>query len=407
MTPAGRPSRRLPASIWLLGLTSLFMDLSTEMVHGLLPLFLVGTLGASVTMVGAIDGLAEATAAVAKVFSGALSDALGRRKWLAVAGYALSALSKPLFPLAGGPGPVLAARLGDRLGKGIRVAPRDALVADQVDGDRRGAAFGLRQALDTLGALAGPLAAVGLMVVFAGDFRAVFWVACLPALASVAILLFVPETATPRHGRGFPLRRAELKRLGLPFWLVVAVLLVLLLPRFDESFMLLRAGDLGLAAPQVPLVMAAMNLVAALLSWPAGRWSDRLGRRRPIIAGFALLVLAHLALAGATGPAWVFAGAILWGLHLGITQGVLAALIADLAPADRRGTAYGVFQLAAGVAILVGSVAGGLLWDRVGPAATFAAGAATGVVGLVAFLLILRMLPAAPPSDAAAPPPTR
>ncbi len=390
-SPAARGG--LPATVWLLGVTSLFMDVSSEIVHSLLPLFLVSGLGASVLAVGLIDGLAEATASFAKIFSGALSDWLGRRKWLAVAGYALSALTKPLFPLAAGATEVFWARVLDRLGKGIRGAPRDALIADSVEPARRGAAYGLRQGLDTLGALAGPLAAVGLMALFAGDFRAVFWVACLPAVAAVLVLAIgvrePPAAARPDGRPRFAAHAlAELASLGAGFWGLIAALLLLLLPRFSEAFLLLRAADLGLGLAFVPLVLAAMNLVAAALSVPAGRRSDRVGRRGLVVAGFALLIAAHLVLWLAAAPAAVFLGAALWGAHLGVTQGVLSALIADLAPPALRGTAFGVFHMVSGVAVLAGSLGAGALWDAVGPAAVFAAAAAVGAVGLVAFVAL-------------------
>ena len=383
--------RGLPATVWLLGVTSLFMDVSSEIVHSLLPLFLVSGLGVSVLAVGLIDGLAEATASFAKIFSGALSDRLGRRKWLAVAGYALSALTKPLFPLAGGATEVFWARVFDRLGKGIRGAPRDALIADAVDHGQRGAAYGLRQGLDTVGALAGPLVAVGLMALFAGDFRAVFWFACVPAVAAVLVLALgvkEPPPARPAERPRFALRPVELARLGAGFWGLIAVLLLLLVPRFSEAFLLLRAADLGLGLAFVPLVLVAMNLVAAVLSLPAGRRSDRVGRRGPVVAGFALLIAAHLVLWLAAAPAAVFLGAALWGAHLGVTQGVLSALIADLAPPALRGTAFGVFHMVSGVAVLAGSLGAGALWDAVGPSAVFAAAAAVGAVGLVAFLAL-------------------
>ena len=393
-------SSGLPATVWLLGFTSLFMDASSELIHSLLPLFLVSGLGASVLMVGVIDGLAEATAAVAKIMSGALSDWFGRRKWLAVAGYGLSALTKPLFPLAGGTAEVFVARFFDRLGKGIRSAPRDALVADAVPAGLRGAAYGLRQGLDTVGALIGPLAAVGLMVLFSDDFRAVFWVACVPAALAVLVLAIgvrEPRAVRPARRPRFPLHRTELARLGGGFWLLIAVLFLLLLPRFSEAFMLLRAEDAGLGLAWVPLVLAAMNLVAAALSLPVGRLSDRIGRRGLAAAGFAVLVLAHLVLMLASVPALVFLGAGLWGLHLGVTQGVLAALIADLAPVELRGTAFGVFHLASGLAILVGSVGAGWLWAGFGAGTAFGVAAATGTAGLIGFLL----LPASRPDGTA------
>ena len=387
---AGGGFRALPRTVWVLGFTSLFMDASSELVHSLLPLFLVAGLGASVATVGLIDGIAEATASITKIFSGALSDWLGHRKWLAVFGYGLSAVTKPLFPLAGGAAAVLVARFFDRLGKGIRGAPRDALVADVTPPPVRGAAYGLRQGLDTVGAVIGPLLAAALMGLFVDDFRLVFWVACLPAVIAVAILAAGVEEpkVAPAERRPFPLRAGELARLGRRFWVFVGVVTVLLLPRFSEAFMLLRGQALGLAAAHVPLIMALMNLVAAALSAPAGRLSDSVGRRGLVLIGFAALVLAQGALAAATTPLLVFLGAALWGVHLGVTQGVLSALVADLAPADLRGTAFGVFHLMSGLAILIGSSAAGWLWDAAGAGAMFAVAAAVSLLGVLAFLAL-------------------
>ena len=384
--------RALPRTVWLLGIVSLFMDASSELVHSLLPLFLVTGLGASAMMLGLIEGAAEAAASFTKIASGAVSDWLRHRKWLAVFGYALSALTKPLFPLAAGVEAVFAARLLDRLGKGIRGAPRDALVADVTPPDQRGAAYGLRQGLDTVGALIGPLLAAGLMGVLAGDIRTVFWVACVPALLAVLVLAMgVTEPPLKRNGPvPFPLRRAELARLGRDFWLFVGAIMMLLLPRFSEAFLLLRGQDLGLTVAEVPLVLAVMNLVAALISAPAGRLSDRIGRRGLILGGFSVLLLCHVTLSVATTPAVVFLGAALWGLHLGVTQGVLSAFVADMAPADLRGTAFGVFHLMSGIAILIGSLTAGWLWDAAGAAAMFMTAAIVSIVGLVLLLAMSR-----------------
>ena len=381
---------RLPRTIWMLGFTSLFMDVSSEMAHSLMPLFLTVGLGASVFAVGLIDGLAEATASLAKIFSGALSDWFGKRKALALIGYGLSALTKPLFPLAEGVAGVFVARFFDRLGKGIRGAPRDALVADAVPAELRGAAYGLRQGLDTVGALMGPLLAAGLLVLFAGAFRPVLWLAVLPAFAAVAVLALGVREPARVHAPGltFPLAPTALARLGGGYWRLMALLLLLLLPRFSEAFLLLRGADVGLPLAYVPLVLAFMNLVAAALSSPIGRRSDRTGRHGLVAAGFAALVLAHAVLWAAGGPLLVFAGAALWGLHLALTQGVLSALVADLVPADLRGTAFGVFHLVSGLAILVGSAAAGWLWDGFGAGSTFAVAGAVGAVGVVAFLAL-------------------
>lgn len=387
--------KRLPAGIWALGLVSLMMDVSSEMVHGLLPVFLVAGLGASPLVVGLIEGIGEATAMAVKLVSGALSDRSGKRKPLAVLGYAMGALSKPLFALAPGAGLVLFARFGDRLGKGIRGAPRDALVADLAPPGMAGAAFGLRQSLDNVGAFLGPGLAILLMWALSGDFRAVFWLAAIPGFAAVAILvLAVREPPRPAALPPPPrLDRAAIAALPAAFWAVVAAGAVLMLARFSEAFVILRATDLGLALALAPAVLVAMNAVAAAATYPIGILSDRIGRRGLLAAGFAVLILAQLVLAAAPGPAAVFAAALLWGLHMALTQGLLAALVADTAPASLRGTAFGLFSLAGGAALLAASLIAGLAWQMAGPSATFLAGALFAALGLAAFLRVVRPRP--------------
>jgi MFS family permease len=381
---------RLPAAVWVLGFVSLLMDVSSEMIHSLLPLFLVGTLGVSVLAVGLIEGLAEATALISKVFSGALSDYLGRRKGLAVLGYAMGAFTKPVFALAGGVGAVVAARFIDRVGKGIRGAPRDALLADVAPPGARGAAFGLRQSLDTVGAFVGPLLATALMLLWANDFRAVFWVAVIPGVLAVLLLLFGIREAPRAAGlrRTNPIRREALARLGAGYWRVVVIGAVFTLARFSEAFLVLRAQQLGVAAAWVPLVMVAMNLVYAATAYPFGRLSDRVDHRRLLAAGLVVLVAADLVLASAADWRLLLAGVALWGVHMGITQGLLAAMVADTAPADLRGTAYGFFNLLGGVALLVSSALAGLLWDRLGAAFTFYAGAGFALLTLLGLVAL-------------------
>ncbi|HZT27017.1 MAG TPA: MFS transporter [Pseudolabrys sp.] len=385
--------REIPRSVWALGFVSLFMDSSSEMIHALLPLYLVSVLGASTLIVGIIEGIAEATASIVKVFSGVLSDYLGARKWLAAAGYALAALSKPIFPLAPDIGWVAAARFIDRIGKGIRGAPRDALVADLTPGELRGTAYGLRQTLDTVGAVAGPMLAIVFMAVLADNFRSVFWIAVIPALVSAAIIvLFVREpraAARPRPVRA-PLSRAELARLDAGYWAVVAIAAVFTLARFSEAFLILRAQAAGLDVALAPLVMVVMNVVYAVASWPAGALSDRLGRYGVIVGGFALLIVADLALALGSGVAWVMLGVALWGLHMGMTQGTLSALVADTAPEHLRGTAFGGFNLVSGLAQLAASVIAGALWAAFGPEGTFLAGAVFTAVALAALPVVRR-----------------
>jgi MFS family permease len=364
----------------------MLMDISSEMIHSLLPLFLVTTLGTSVFMVGLIEGAAEAIALIVKIFSGVLSDYLGKRKALAVIGYSLGAFSKPLFALASGSGLVLGARLLDRVGKGIRGAPRDALVADITPPELRGAAFGLRQSLDTVGAFLGPLLGVALMLLWANDFRAVFWVAVVPGLLAVAVLLFgvrEPATQQPRR-RGNPINWANLKRMGSDYWWVVAIGAMLTLARFSEAFLLLRAQQGGLAPAWIPLILVAMNLVYALSAYPFGKLADTMRHGTLLAAGLLVLIAADIVLASSNGWPLVLLGVVLWGLHMGLTQGLLAAMVADTAPGDLRGTAFGFFNLASGLTMLIASPLAGWLWDQFGARFTFGAGALFCVLSLLA-----------------------
>ena len=386
------PLRRMPAGIWALGLVSLLMDISSEMIHSLLPLFLVGTLGASAFAVGLIEGLAESTALIVKVFSGALSDYLGKRKVLAVFGYALGALTKPLFAIAPTAGIVLTARLLDRVGKGVRGAPRDALVADLAPPEMRGAAFGLRQSLDTVGALLGPLLAVGLMLLWANDFRAVFWVALVPGMLAVALLVFgvrEPERHVDEK-RNNPIRRDNLRRLSAAYWWIVCIGAVFTMARFSEAFLVLRAGQGGIPVAYVPLVMVGMNLVYSGSAYPFGRLSDRMNHGTLLSLGLIVLIAADLVLAANDHWLTVAVGVSLWGLHMGMTQGLLARMVADAAPVDLRGTAYGFFNLVSGIAMLMASAAAGLLWDRCGAPLTFCAGAVFAALALTGLVLKAR-----------------
>ncbi len=376
---------KLPGGIWVLGFVSLFMDISSEMIHGLLPMFLVTTLGASTLAVGLIEGLGESTALIVKIFSGAWSDYLGKRKGLALLGYALGALSKPLFAVAPTAGVVLTARVLDRVGKGIRGAPRDAMVAELAPPSLRGASFGLRQALDTVGAFVGPLLGVGLMLLWADNFRAVFRVAIVPGVLAVLLLLFgVRETGTHRDDRP-PLRigREGLKRLTAPYWWVVGIGTMFTLARFSEAFLVLRAQQGGIPIALVPLVMVAMNLVYAVSAYPFGKLSDRMSHTSLLAMGLLVLIAADLVLAHSDYPGAVLLGVAFWGVHMGMTQGLLATMVADTAPAELWGTAYGFFSLMSGLAMLVASVVAGSLWDSLGAASTFRAGAAFCVVALI------------------------
>ena len=385
---------KVPRTVWALGFVSLCMDLSSELVHGLLPVFMTAVLGASMLAVGVVEGVAEATASIVKVFSGVLSDRLRRRKPLVVFGYGLAAASKPLFPLAGSVPLVLVARFMDRVGKGVRGAPRDALIADVTPAEVRGAAYGLRQALDTVGAVLGPLAAIGLMILLASDIRAVLWVAVVPAVVSVVVLvLFVREPPATPAGHANPLSRAALGELTLRYWFVVALGAVFTLARFSEAFLVLRARDLGMALAMVPVVLVAMNLAYTAIAYPAGLAVDKGYRNHLLGWGLIALIAADLVIASFASLAALFAGVLLWGAHMGLTQGLLSALVADTAPAPLRGTAFGVFHLVSGVALLAASVLAGWLWSERGAAGTFYAGAAftaTALAGLVAYIHVNR-----------------
>lgn len=392
MTHVTGSSKKIPATVWALGFVSMFMDISSEMIHALLPLFLVTTLGVSVAVVGLIEGIAEATASIVKVYSGWLSDRLGKRKLLAVAGYALGALTKPIFAIAVTPYEVLGARFADRIGKGIRGAPRDALVADVTPPEIRGKAYGIRQALDTVGAFTGPLLAIGLMLIYAGDMRAVFAWAIVPGFVAVAIaILAVRETprAVPRVPSENPVRFADIRHAGAAYWTVVAVGAAFTMARFSEAFLVLRAQDVGVALVYAPAVMVVMNVAYALVATPAGACSDRIDRRRILALSLVPLICADLALALWPSVTGVLAGVVLWGVHMGMSQGLLAALVADTVPSAQRGTAFGVFNLISGVVLLLASVLAGLLWVNAGPAATFLAGGGFALSSLAGLLVLL------------------
>jgi MFS family permease len=379
------PARRIPRGVWILGFVSLLMDVSSEMIHSLLPVFMVSALGAGALAVGLVEGVAEATALIVKVFSGALSDFLGRRKELAVFGYGLGAVSKPLFALAASVPGVLGARFLDRVGKGMRGAPRDALIADMTPPALRGEAYGLRQSLDTVGAFLGPLVAVVLMAAWSGAFRKVFWVAAVPGFLAVCLLAFgVHEPKAAEAGRTKPpISWRSLKELDAAYWRIVLMGAIFTLARFSEAFLILRARNRGLPDYLAPLVFVAMNVVYALAAYPAGLLADRWDRRALMAGGLVVLIAADVTLARASGLGAVALGVGLWGLHMGLTQGVLAAMVADAAPPALRGSAFGFFNLAGGGAMLAASVIAGLLWDKAGPAATFYAGAGFALASLV------------------------
>ena len=378
--------KEVPKGVWILGCVSMLMDISSEMIHSLLPVFMVGSLGMSVALVGLLEGLAESLALIIKVFSGVISDAVGRRKGLALLGYSLGALSKPLFAIAPTMGWIVAGRLIDRVGKGIRSAPRDALVADITPPEVRGAAFGLRQSLDTVGAFTGPLIAVGLMLLWQNDFRAVFWVAVLPAVLAVIVLacgVREPKNSIALDRRMNPISIVNLKRLSLNYWAVVMFGAVFTLARFSEAFLVLRAQQLGVALAWVPLVMVAMNAVYALSAYPFGYLSDKVSHRALLAGGLLVLIAADFCLANAVDWKVLMCGVMLWGFHMGMTQGLLARMVVDAAPADLRGTAFGFFNLMTGIAMLIASVLAGHVWDGLGAAYTFYVGAGISALALV------------------------
>ena len=391
MTAAKHGLAAIPRGVWVLGLVSMCMDLSSELIHSLLPLYLAVGLGASALTIGIIEGVAEAIALIVKVFSGVLSDLFHKRKALVVLGYGLAAVSKIVFPLASTVGWVVTARFADRVGKGIRGAPRDALITDITPAEVRGASFGLRQALDTVGAVGGPLLAIAAIAAFAGDFKAAFWVALVPAFLSVALLVVgVDEPDRPKGGAAAGtakrLRFADVKRLGRGFAIIVTIAAVLTLARFSEAFLILRARDVGLAVSAAPWVMVVMSAIYAMVAYPAGAAADRGFGPKLLSAGLVALIASDLVLAHASAGTGVMIGAALWGLHMGLTQGLLSALVAQAAPADLRGTAFGVFNLVCGMALLAASVLAGWLWDAFGPRFTFYAGAAFTVVAWIGFL---------------------
>lgn len=368
----------LPPGIWVLGVVSMLMDLSSELVLSLLPVFMTTVLGAGMISVGVIEGLAEASASVMKVLSGFWSDHVRRRKPITLAGYGLSALTKPLFPLSGSVGMVFFARFTDRVGKGIRGAPRDALVAELVPAGMRGAAYGLRQALDSAGAFLGPLFAVLLMPLFSNDIRMVLWAATVPAVLCVLLLalgLREPAASGEKEAGPAPAGIESYARLSASFWFVVIIGALFTMARFSDAFLVLKALHAGLPVGYVPLVMVVMNLVYSGVSYPAGIMADRFGSRRQLASGIALLLTANLILSAASRPLAVMAGVIFWGAHLGFTQGILSKLVADSAPSEMLGTAFGVFNLASGIAVLLSSLIAGTLWQLLGAQYTFFAGA--------------------------------
>lgn len=385
-----RSYRALPKGIWVLGFGSMFMDMSSELIHSLLPVFMATVLGASMVTIGIVEGIAEAAAAITRAFSGAISDVVRKRKALVILGYGLAALSKPLFPLATSSWWVFGARFMDRIGKGIRGAPRDALVADITPRGLRGAAYGLRQALDTVGAVIGPLIALVAMIWLASDIVSVMWLAIVPAVLAVLLLFFgLREPAlADRDPLASPrLQFTDYRRLPRRFWFVVVLGALFTLGRFSEAFLILRATDVGLPVAWAPAVMILMNVIYALFAYPAGAAADRLPARRLLVFGLGVLVMADAILATATSFQAALLGAALWGLHMAFTQGLLSKLVADTAPSKLRGTAFGIFNMVSGIALLLASIIAGTLWSLAGASATFVAGALFAALAALGLLL--------------------
>lgn len=384
------PLAKMPSSIWALGFVSMLTDLSSELIFSLLPIFLVSVFGASAFLVGLIEGVSEAIALLVRVFSGMFSDYLGKRKTLAVFGYSFSALSKPLFALASNIGIVFLARFLDRIGKGMRGAPRDALIADIAPTTQYGAAYGLRQSLDTIGAILGPLLALILMMIWNNNFQAVFWVAVIPGILSVLVLiLFVHEPVKPIGTKTInPIQFKELKKLSSTYWWVVTIGAIFTLARFSEAFLLLRAQQAGASVTWIPLILVAMNLMYSMSAYPFGKLADKMNHNKLLIIGLFILIAADFTLAFSSSLVLIYIGSCLWGLHMGATQGLFAAMVAGTAPNELRGTAFGFFNLICGIAMLVASILAGLLWDNFGSVFTFLAGALFCIMSLFGIILM-------------------
>lgn len=384
-------SRNIHPNVWILGLVSLFTDFGTKAIQSVLPLFLLSVLGANLTTIGLIEGIAESTASTLKLFSGVLSDYWGRRKELAILGYGLSAAIIPVFALANSPFWILVARFGDRLGKGIRVAPRNALVADVTPTEQRGAAYGLRQTLDTIGAFSGPLAATLILLISGQNFRLVFWVALIPGIISVALLVKgIRETPSSQGKRGQPIQWSFCQQLGRNYWALLGVAALFNLGNFSDAFLLLKAQEIGIAAAWIPLSMIVMNFSYMLSAYPLGLLSDRIGRKQLLVAGFWLFALVYLGFAWVEQPWQIWGLFAFYGVYLGMSQGILLALVADLTPGELRGTGFGIINLVIGIILLPASLLAGFLWQTVNPQAPFILGSLLAIAASVLLLLAVR-----------------
>lgn len=378
---------RIPRTVWVLGFVSLLMDISSEMIHALFPLFMAGTLGASAIWIGLVEGIGEGTALIAKVFSGVVADRFGHKKRLVFAGYFLGVISKPVFALAGSMPVVLAARFFDRIGKGLRGAPRDAIVADVTDESIRGAAYGLRQSLDAAGAFVGPLLATLLLLLWTEELRSIFWIALIPGAACLALILFgVEDNVTPTVNTKH-IAWKDLKIVITPAFVQLVILGTLFsLARFSNAFIVLRAADIGIEHAWIPMTVVLMNIAFSLSSYPFGKLADKLNPMKLLALSMVLLALANLLFAYAANYRILAAGIVLFGMHLGATQGIFSTIISEIAPSEVRATAFGIFNFFSGLALLASGLVAGSLWEYMGAQYCFG-------VGVVFALITLCLIP--------------
>ncbi len=374
---------RIPRTVWVLGFVSLLMDISSEMIHALLPLFMAGTLGASAIWIGLVEGIGEGTALIAKVFSGVVADRFGHKKRLVFAGYFLGVISKPVFALAGSMPVVLAARFFDRIGKGLRGAPRDAIVADVTDESIRGAAYGLRQSLDAAGAFVGPLLATLLLLLWTEDLRSIFWIALIPGAACLALILFgVEDNVTPTVNTK-RIAWKDLKSVMTPAFVQLVILGTLFsLARFSNAFIVLRAAAIGIEHAWIPMAVVLMNITFSLSSYPFGKLADKLNPMKLLALGMVLLALANLLFAYAENYRILAAGIVLFGMHLGATQGIFSTIISEIAPSEVRATAFGIFNFFSGLALLASGLVAGSLWEYMGAQYCFGGGVVFALITL-------------------------
>ena len=384
--PRAAPSRALGRNVVALSAVSFLTDVSSEMIYPLLPLFLSVVLRASATAIGVIEGAAESTAALLKLASGVWSDRVRRRKPLVVAGYALASVARPLVAIAQSAGQVLAIRVSDRVGKGLRTSPRDALIADSVHPSIRGRAFGFQRAADHAGAVVGPLIAFFIMRAEHVPFRRVFWLAAIPGLLAVLVLVFAVRDVPRRRPLASPAGSRD--RLGGRFWAFLGVLFLFTLGNSSDAFLLLRAAQLGVPAALAPILWAMLHVVKSSSSTPGGALSDRIGRKPLIIGGWAVYGVVYLLFGRATQAWHAWALFAVYGVYFGLTEGVQKALVADVVPDEQRGTAFGWYNLALGLGAFPASLIFGEIWDRVGAPAAFTFGAMLALVSAVAISIV-------------------